>query len=527
MSGTRTDGAGAQVSAKDCSEPVPSSLYCKAYAEHQALLPRLPVPKLESTCKKLLKWAGPLLTEEEARASSEAVQEFLNDPAQGPRLQSLLKQYDEENDAKVKAGDESAFCTYFEEFWNDAYLAPKSSVVLNLNPFFVLEDDPRPIPSGRLQVMRAATLVFSSLKFVSDLRRGVMRPDMGRRSTPLCMSQFTRLFSTARIAHTTCSDRIETDDSATHVAVLCRGQFYNFDALWPTGEVAISEMQLVRNFEAILEDAANLDPVACAMEAVGVLTAEDRDQWGHCRAKLKSIHPDNARVLKIIDSALFVVCLDDCEPKTLDDRAANMLHGSYHLEPHTRAHEGVLQTGTLTNRWYDKLQLIVCRNGAAGINFEHSAVDGHTVLRFASDTFADTIVQFARSITYSTHGKDYLDPVCGKGSYFRPAIDKTSGKVNFNTAPRKMEFKLDLELRKAIHYSETKISDQVLQNELRVLEFRTFGKQWMISRNVSPDAFVQVAMCTAYYILYGHFASQYESVMTKPFLHGRTEARSR
>ena len=75
-------------------------------------------------------------------------------------------------------------------------------------------------------------------------------------------------------------------------------------------------------------------------------------------------------------------------------------------------------------------------------------------------------------------------------------------QVNFNTAPRKMEFKLDLELRKAIHYSETKISDQVLQNELRVLEFRTFGKQWMISRNVSPDAFVQVAMCTAYV----HFA---------------------
>jgi len=47
----------------------------------------------------------------------------------------------------------------------------------------------------------------------------------------------------------------------------------------------------------------------------------------------------------------------------------------------------------------------------------------------------------------------------------------------------------------------------------------------MISRNVSPDAFVQLAMCTSYYILYGHFASQYESVMTKPFLHGRTEVR--
>lgn len=71
-------------------------------------------------------------------------------------------------------------------------------------------------------------------------------------------------------------------------------------------------MQLLRNFEAILEDAANLDPVACAMEAVGVLTAEDRDQWGRCRAKLKAIHPDNASVLKIIDSALFVVLVKQC-----------------------------------------------------------------------------------------------------------------------------------------------------------------------------------------------------------------------
>ena len=132
--------------------------------------------------------------------------------------------------------------------------------VLNLNPFFVLEDDPRPIPSGRLQVMRAATLVFSSLKFVSDLRRGVMRPDMGRRSTPLCMSQFTRLFSTARIAHTTCSDRIETDDSATHVAVLCRGQFYNFDALWPTGEVAISE---VSTSSFVLSTDTSYEPPLC------------------------------------------------------------------------------------------------------------------------------------------------------------------------------------------------------------------------------------------------------------------------
>ena len=49
--------------------------------------------------------------------------------------------------------------------------------------------------------------------------------------------------------------------------------------------------------------------------------------------------------------------------------------------------------GTCINRWFDKtLQLVVCRNGSAGILFEHSMVDGHTVLRLASDVFTDTIL---------------------------------------------------------------------------------------------------------------------------------------
>lgn len=40
------------------------------------------------------------------------------------------------------------------------------------------------------------------------------------------------------------------------------------------------------------------------------------------------------------------------------------------------------------NRWFDKsIQLIVCDNGRAGINMEHSGFDGHTCLRFAEDVF--------------------------------------------------------------------------------------------------------------------------------------------
>ena len=64
------------------------------------------------------------------------------------------------------------------------------------------------------------------------------------------------------------------------------------------------------------------------------------------------------------------------------------------------------QGGTCCNRFYDKLQLIVCEDGSAGINFEHSAVDGHTVLRFVSDVFAQTVVAFAKSVTKSIYRGD-------------------------------------------------------------------------------------------------------------------------
>ena len=48
---------------------------------------------------------------------------------QGPELQRLLQEYDAANAAKAEAGDKGAYATYFEEFWDDAYLVPKSSVV--------------------------------------------------------------------------------------------------------------------------------------------------------------------------------------------------------------------------------------------------------------------------------------------------------------------------------------------------------------------------------------------------------------
>ena len=161
--------------------------------------------------------------------------------------------------------------------------------------------------------------------------------------------------------------------------------------------------------------------------------------------------------------------------------------------------DGTSQIGTCTNRWFDKLQLIVTGNGKAAINFEHTAVDGHTVLRFASDVFADTILRFAQSITRTTHGADYLrsvlDPV-PKGEAASPVSNRKSRQASardiVRLKARRLEFDFTPELKRSLFYAEVELSDLITQNETRVLEFEEFGKRFITSNKMSPDAFVRV-----------------------------------
>ena len=46
--------------------------------ENQANLPRLPLPALEDTCRKLLEWSQPLLSSEDYDSSKKAVDYFIS-----------------------------------------------------------------------------------------------------------------------------------------------------------------------------------------------------------------------------------------------------------------------------------------------------------------------------------------------------------------------------------------------------------------------------------------------------------------
>lgn len=351
--------------------------------------------------------------------------------------------------------------------------------------------------------------MVSALEFVRAVRREELPPDTVK-GKPLDMYQYSRLFGTARVpTHNGC--QIEQDPDSRHIVVLCHGQFYWFDVLDDNSDLIMTEKDISINLQTIVDDAAQTPIQEAAKGALGILSTENRKTWSGLRDVLtKDEGSNNADSLGIVDSALFVLCLDYTEPDTAAKLCQNMLCGTNQVE------KGV-QIGTCINRWYDKLQIIVCKNGSAGINFEHTGVDGHTVLRFASDVYTDTILRFARTI----NGKA---PSLWKTTSPDPAKRDPESFGDVNTHPYKLEWDMLPELSIAVRFAETRLADLIGQNEFECLDFSGYGKNFITSMGFSPDAFVQMAFQAAYYGLYGRVECTYEPAMTKGFLHGRTEA---
>ena len=149
-------------------------------------------------------------------------------------------------------------------------------------------------------------------------------------------------------------------------------------------------------------------------------------------------------------------------------------------------------------------------------------------LRVASDIFADTVISFAQSITKAVYGVDSALSMCP--SVLQAPIRRSTKPADgtpvtlVDTTPKKLHFHVPAKVMDRIFYAETALGDQLLASDTYVLEFKDYGKKQITKNNLSPDAFVQMSILLAYYRLYGKIVCVYESVLTKNFLHGRTEA---
>ncbi|XP_071960674.1 carnitine O-palmitoyltransferase 2, mitochondrial-like isoform X3 [Antedon mediterranea] len=384
------------------------------------------------------------------------------------------------------------------------YLESRLPILLNFNPYVCYNNDTR--PEYMDQVIRSTNFIVSAMKFMKTLRANKLDPDMYhlnakktdnnnfRRKAnwipgslaayyaiiskvfPLDMSQYGKLFNSTRVPRQG-RDELVTHEDARHILVVHNGNFYTFDVINNDGAV-VSEQEIASHLRHILTDSAPRPEYS-----VSYLTTENRDTWASLRQHMLDGNSKNQETMKLIDGAVFCLCLDDCEPTEPVELTRSMLYG-----------DGA-------NRWFDKsFQLIIAKNGVASINFEHAWGDGVAVLRFINESFKESTENAA------------LNP----GT--EPANIDSSQTV------RKLEFDLDSTMKTAIKDAIDKYNTSTSKLNIGVRQFNKFGKNFMKANKLSPDAFMQLSFQMGYYKLTGgKVASTYESCSTAAFKHGRTE----
>lgn len=357
---------------------------------------------------------------------------------------------------------------WLEPFWEDMYLSFRDSLVIHSSVFYALEEREKEWSS------RAASLVLGALAFWRKILEESFPPDM-ERGEPLCMAQFRRVFGTTRVP---CASRdvlrFTADGNgktAEHVVVLRRGRLFRVDLPDASSRSCCGSDELAATFRDI-DERCRSTPAAFP---VGVLTALPRERWAALRRRLAAI-PGNEELLESVETALFAVCCDEAVPEDFSDLGAALL------------------AGEAANRWYDKsVQFVVFPDGGAGIVMEHAGTDGSVMVRLAAHLATEA-----------------------------PRREGASGGIR--PALRELRFAFDEDLLEEIHRAAHAVEEHARSVCVRAWSFDAFGKERIKRAGVSSDAFVQLALQLAQRRLFGVCRTTYQAVMTRRFLHGRTEA---
>ncbi|KAI9883092.1 MAG: Rho-type gtpase-activating protein [Watsoniomyces obsoletus] len=424
----------------------------------QESLPRLPVPTLQETAERYLKSVHPLLNASEFENTKSAVTEFIRPGGSGEVLQKRL----------IARREDPKHKNWLIEWWNDVgYLSVRDPVVPYVSYFYSHRDDRR----RRNPAKRAAALTTAALDFKRQVDTKTLEPEYMKK-LPLSMDQYEYMFNCCRIPDKPRDyPRKYSAEDNKHIIVVRKNQF--FKVMHDVNGQQLNTSELEQQFQRIYR-------MAQKVPAVGQLTSENRDIWADARQRLMNAHPTNKAALEAIESASFVVCLDDAAPVTLEERAHQYWHG-----------DGA-------NRWFDKpLQFIVNDNGTSGFIGEHSMMDGTPTHRL----------------------NDYANMVI-----FADQLDFSNPNVRSDLAePQVLKFHVSKEVQQDISRAERDFAEVIGLHELAVQAYQGYGKGLIKKFKCSPDAYVQMIIQLAYHKMFGKNRPTYESAATRRFQQGRTE----
>ncbi|KAI3631538.1 hypothetical protein MIR68_010421 [Amoeboaphelidium protococcarum] len=454
---------------------------------YQSKLPMLPVPTLKDTAEKYLRSIYPAFRQQgpEGEKNYEQHVKLVNDFFKDPKVLQAQNQLEQRASDMAKHRK-----SWLIDWWNDyAYMGYRDSVVLNVSYFFQFKDD----PYRRDQCVRAASIIQEAMKFRSMLNEQSLHPDTsGRKGHPLDMHQYAFMFNACRQPYAGSDQTLLYDPQENnHVLVIRKGRFYT---LYPfADQKQLNEQDLAQALMSIKKDA---DQNGFDGFPVGALTSENRDVWTRYYQHLKSLSGRNEDVLRQIESAAFVICLDD-EP------SMEQYPGD---SPQTLSEVGrALWHGDGKNRWFDKsLQFIVFQNGKAGFLGEHSMMDATPTHRLCEYILDNAFKNGKQEAAKTPSGGDQVQ-----------ALDV---KV-----AQRLQFHLDEQLKCGIDRAVDRFQQDIARHDHHVLAYNKYGKNRIKQLKLSPDAFVQLSIQLAYFKLFGVSRSTYESATARKFAWGRTE----
>ncbi|CRL04579.1 CLUMA_CG017648, isoform A [Clunio marinus] len=459
----------------------------------QKSLPRLPIPKIEKTLERYLAAQRPLLTDDEFKFTEDSCKKFVK--SGGWELQAMLKEKDKVN----------SHTSYISEPWFTMYSKDRAPLPVNYNPIIIMNQDPKPEYND--QILKAANVVISSMRFMKSLKNEILVPEIFHinskktdtpefrskimkfptfiatyaayfyKAYPLDMNQYKGLFGATRIPKRD-NDVIYRNENTKHILVLKDGNFYTIDVLDANGNIREPEFIYSQlKYLASKDLPASSNPIAA-------LTTQNRRIWASARNHLISLSARNSDNMTLIDSALFCISLDDTH------------YDSTNPVPTIRN----FLFDECKNRWYDKsLSVIIDKDGTTGVNFEHSWGDGVAVLRYFNELHKDTINNPFVHPTTQTH---------------RDGVEPTVKLLEFD-----FDEKAENDIKVAIEAHQNVINSI----DMRYLKYENLNKSECKKFKVSPDSFMQLSFQMGYHKQNEKFVASYESCSTSAFRHGRTE----
>ncbi|KAM9773600.1 choline O-acetyltransferase-like [Syngnathus typhle] len=438
-------------------------------------LPKVPVPPLKQTLDTYLKCVRHLVKDEQFQKTKAIVEKFGAPGGIGEALQKKLLERREKTE------------NWVYDYWlEDMYLSNRLALPVNSSPAMVFPK--QPFKDGNDALSYAARLIRGVLEYKALIDARALPVEFARgqlAGTPLCMEQYSRLFTSYRYPGPK-SDalkvRVNPGAAASeHIIVACKNQFFALDVV--TESKPLSETEIFSQLEKIVLMAGNAEE---RCPPFGILTSDDRTEWARARDVLvkEKINMDS---LVLIETCLCVVCLDEPSGTKATDsnRALQMLHGG-----------GWEKNGA--NRWYDKsMQFVVGMDGICGVVCEHSAFEGVVLVQCSE--------HLTKHIARTT---------------LEPAKPASCRKL---PAPRRLVWKCSPQVQGLLVASKERLQRLVNNLDMDVFTFKDYGKEFIKKQKMSPDAFVQVALQLAFFKCNGKLVSTYESASIRRFRDGRVD----